>query len=260
MFNLKNKNILITGATGYLGKEMAIALAKQGATVFINSRSKTNAQELVNDIKNNGFKAIEASFDITNNESIESWIKKLKTNRFHGLINNAYSGKPGSIETSNEDDFRSSYEITVVSAQKLFKSLLPFFREATSRQELVSIINVSSMYGFVSPDLKVYKEKKLANPPFYGASKAALHQWSKYGACEFSSEGIRFNTLSPGPFPNKEVQEKNPEFIHKLANKVPMGRVGRSNEIGGPVVFLISDESSFINGANLEVNGGWTCW
>ena len=204
--------------------------------------------------------AEEASFDVTNNESIESWIKKLDIDRFHGLINNAYSGKSGTIETSMEDDFRSSYEITVVSAQKLFNKLLPFFRNATSRKELVSIINVSSMYGFVCPDLKVYEEKNLANPPFYGASKAALHQWSKYGACEFSFEGIRFNTLSPGPFPNKEVQEKSPEFIEQLASKVPMGRVGRLNEIGGPVVFLISDESSFINGANLEVNGGWTCW
>jgi len=260
MFNLENKNILITGATGYLGKEMSHALARQGATVFINSRSIHNAQELVNEISENGFNAVEAAFDITKNESIESWLKKVKVSSFHGLINNAYSGKSGSIETSSEDDFRASYEITVVSAQKLFNKLLPFFRNATSDQKLVSIINVSSMYGFVSPDIKVYKEKLLANPPFYGASKAALHQWSKYGACEFSSEGIRFNTLSPGPFPNKEVQDNKPAFINQLSNMVPMGRVGRAIEIGGPVVFLSSDESSFVNGANLEVNGGWTCW
>jgi len=260
MFNLDKKNILITGATGYLGREMALALCSRGAKVYVNSRDDKKANDLVNILRAKGHLAEKAVFDITNASSIDLWLEKTELNTLSGVINNAYSGSAGSIETSTEDDFRNSFEITVVAAQRLFIKLLPLFRRTTENEGLVSILNISSMYGFVSPNLNMYKSKKASNPPFYGASKAALHQWSKYGACEFSSEGIRFNTLSPGPFPNLDVQKKSPEFIQELNKKVPMGRVGDAIEIKGPVVFLMSDDSSYVNGTNLEVNGGWTCW
>lgn len=260
MFDLNKKNILITGATGYLGQEMAFALCSRGAKVFVNSRDYNKANNLVNILNKKGYLAEEAIFDVTNAASIDLWLENVELNTLHGVINNAYAGSAGSIETSTEDDFRNSFDITVVAAQRLFKKLLPLFRLTREKNEQVSILNISSMYGSVSPNLNVYKNKKVSNPPFYGASKAALHQWSKYGACEFSSEGIRFNTLSPGPFPNLNVQKESPDFVKILNEKVPMGRIGQAIEIRGPVVFLMSDDSSYVNGTNLEVNGGWTCW
>jgi NAD(P)-dependent dehydrogenase (short-subunit alcohol dehydrogenase family) len=84
--------------------------------------------------------------------------------------------------------------------------------------------------------------------------------WSKYAACEFSKEGIRINSISPGPFPSMEVQRTAPEFVARLQQKVPMGRVGQASEIMGPVLFLASSAASFVNGTNLVVDGGWTAW
>lgn len=260
MFNLSNKEILITGATGYLGSAMVRALCRQGATVYVNSRCEKKASLLVNEMIAQGFKAKPAVFNVNSEASINDWLAVERLTKLNAVINNAYSGASGTIETSQEHEFRDSFEVTVIAAQRLFTKLLPVFRSTVKSGELVSIVNVCSMYGFVSPDISLYDMKSVANPPFYGASKAALHQWSVYGACEFSSEGIRFNSLSPGPFPNKDVQKNAPDFIAKLSNKVPMKRIGQSQEICGPIVFLVADESSFVNGTNLEVNGGWTSW
>jgi NAD(P)-dependent dehydrogenase (short-subunit alcohol dehydrogenase family) len=116
------------------------------------------------------------------------------------------------------------------------------------------------MYALVSPDLRVYDTAAGANPPFYGAAKAALLAWTRYAACEFGKENIRVNAISPGPFPSNKVQAENSAFVTRLAARVPMGRIGQSHEIGGPVLFLASSASSFVNGTNLIVDGGWTAW
>ena len=123
-----------------------------------------------------------------------------------------------------------------------------------------SVINIASMYGLVSPDLNIYDTVQSSNPPFYGAVKAALIQWTRYAACEFGPEGIRVNSISPGAFPSELVQKENPEFIRRLEHKIPMGRIGQAGEVCGSVVFLASMASSYVNGSNLAVDGGWTSW
>src|SRR5258707_3109708 len=102
-----------------------------------------------------------------------------------------------------------------------------------------------------TPDHPPPNPPQPTNPPFYGAAKAALLQWTRYAACEFGPEGIRVNSISPGPFPSESVQKSNPAFIDRLSNKVPMGRIGRADEIRGPTLFLASSASSFVNGANI---------
>ena len=116
------------------------------------------------------------------------------------------------------------------------------------------------MYGMVSPDLRIYDDPKLSNPALYGASKAALIQWSRQAACEFGPRGIRVNSISPGAFPNSSVLSERGNFVEKLSNKIPLGRVGKSSELCAPVVFLASAGSSYVNGSNLVVDGGWTSW
>lgn len=257
--SLESKNILVTGATGYLGSAISYGLADIGARVFINGRNRNRVEKVVRELNELGYLATPAVFDVNDEQSVRSWFLQFG-DPLHGLVNNAYAGGAGTIEIAREEDYRTSFEISIVASHRLLQCALPFMRLAVKETTNSALVNIGSMYGIVSPDIRLYDSKGLANPPFYGASKAALLQWTRYAACEFGPEGIRVNAISPGPFPSSEVQTANPEFIDKLSKKVPLGRVGGAEEIQGAVAFLLSDASTFVNGTNLVVDGGWTCW
>lgn len=259
-FSLTERNVLVTGATGYLGRAMVYGLAELGARVLINGRSRSRVEELVAELRTNRFSAEPAVFDINDESTVRDWFAKFGDAPLHGLVNNAYAGGAGSIETAADDDYRNSYEVSLVATHRLLREALPHLRSAVNGGSGASVVNIASMYAMVSPDQRVYADKNLANPPFYGAAKAALLQWTRYAACEFGAEGIRINAISPGPFPSKTVQSTKSDFVTTLAGKVPLGRIGQADEIQGPLSFLVSDASSFVNGANLVVDGGWTCW
>lgn len=260
IFCLNGKRALVTGATGYLGSAMALVLAQAGAHVLINSRSLERASVLVSKIERQGFSAETAIFDIKNKNEVDIFVAGNADKPLHILINNAYMGKSGSIEIANAAQYMDSYEVTVPSAHYLLKALLPSLRLAVLDSGDASVINIASMYALVSPDQRLYDNASIVNPPFYGAAKAALLSLTRYAACEFGHESIRVNSISPGPFPSEKVQKNDVCFIEKLSKKVPMGRIGQSEEIKGPVLFLASEASSFTNGANIVVDGGWTCW
>ena len=116
------------------------------------------------------------------------------------------------------------------------------------------------MYGTVSPDPSIYKDSGRNNPVHYGASKGGMIQMTRYLACHLGARGVRVNSLSPGPFPDQSVDPGIEGFYEALASKVPMKRVGRPEDLAGPLVFLLSDAASFVNGVNLPVDGGWTAW
>ena len=99
--------------------------------------------------------------------------------------------------------------------------------------------------------------RNFLNPPSYGASKAGVIQLTKYFATYLANDKIRVNSISPGAFPSQEVQ-KSPGFIKNLILKIPLGRIGLPEDLGGPIVFLASDSSSYITGQNFCIDGGWT--
>src|SRR5690606_15062193 len=112
--------------------------------------------------------------------------------------------------------------------------------------------------GMVAPDFSVYENcEEYINPPHYGAAKAGVIQLTKYFASYLGKENIRVNCISPGPFPNKEVQ-KNETFISNLSRKTALKRIGKPEELVGSFIYLSSDASSFITGQNIVVDGGWT--
>ena len=260
LFLLNGKSALITGATGYLGSAMAYAVAEAGAHVLINSRSKERCLSIVNQLKTDGLSAQSAVFDVTDERAIRQFFQSIENLPLNILINNAYAGGQGNIEECSSEDYKISYDVTIIATHNIFSAALPNLRKAVRKTGDASVINISSMYGLVSPNQNIYSTGKSANPPYYSAAKAALIQWSRYAACEFGNEGIRVNSISPGPFPSKDFQSKNPILIEKIKEKVPLGRIGISNEIKGPVLFLASSASSFVNGSNIVVDGGWTAW
>ena len=258
-FSLHGRTALVTGAAGYLGREICRALSQAGALVLVNGRTPESVHDLVRTLTEAGGKAEAAIFDVADEAAIRSYFAN-RPDPLHILVHNAYAGGAGTIELSQPESYDDSHEISVVAAQILMSSALPALRQAVAQTGEASVISVSSMYALVSPDLRLYDTAAGANPPFYGAAKAALLAWTRYAACEFGKENIRVNSISPGPFPSKKVQAAHPDFVSRLANRVPMGRVGQAHEIGGPVLFLASSASSFVNGANLIVDGGWTVW
>lgn len=258
-FSLDGRIALVTGAAGYLGREICRALSQAGARVLVNGRTPESVHELVRALTAAGGQAEAAIFDVTDEKAIRSYFAN-RSDPLHILVHNAYAGGAGTIELSQAESYDDSHKISVVAAQILMSSALPALRLAVAQTGEASIINVSSMYALVSPDLRLYDTAAGANPPFYGAAKAALLAWTRYAACEFGKENIRVNSISPGPFPSQKVQSAHPDFVSQLANRVPMGRVGQAHEIGGPILFLASPASSFVNGANLTVDGGWTAW
>jgi gluconate 5-dehydrogenase len=123
-----------------------------------------------------------------------------------------------------------------------------------------SIVNIASMYGIVSPDFRAYEnDADLLNPPNYGAAKAGIIQLTRYYAVYFAKDDIRVNCVSPGAFPSYDIKKRQ-NFIKKLSDRIPIGRIGNPEELGGAVVFLSSEASSYITGQNLVVDGGWTAW
>lgn len=260
IFSLKGKTALITGATGHLGASMASIFAEAGAKVLINSRTSERSDALVSKLKAEGLSAESAVFDVTSPVEIASFSERLQGEPLHVLVNNAYVGGAGSIECADSAAYAASYDVTMITAHRLLKAVLPNLRLAAQECGDASIINLASMYALVSPDHRLYESKSAVNPPFYGAAKAALLQWTRYAACEFGKEGIRVNAISPGPFPSLAVQAAHPGFVETLATRVPMGRIGDTSEIKGPLLFLASSAASFVNGANIVVDGGWTCW
>jgi NAD(P)-dependent dehydrogenase (short-subunit alcohol dehydrogenase family) len=258
-FSLSGKTVLVTGASGHLGTAIARGLAEAGAHLLVNGRTTSRVRSLVTKISSMGGSAESAVFDVCSESSIAEFFEGKRDQPLHGLVNNAYSGRAGSIVKSTPADFRNSYEIGLIAPHNLVLAALPMLKLAAANGG-ASVINIGSMYGMVSPDLQVYDDLEYANPPYYGAAKAALLQWTRYAACEFGCQNIRFNSISPGPFPSDKVARENPNFVARLAEKVPMGRIAAPEELIGPVVFLASDASSFVNGSNIVVDGGWTCW
>lgn len=263
LFDLKDRVVLITGAGGHLGSKMAVGLAQQGAHVVLWGRSLEPLKKVAQTISDfEGSVSIE-KVDLLDKAQLDKCLSEFEAKyaRLDTIVNNAYAGRGGTCATASCDDFEKAYQISVVSPFRIIQSLRPLLRESgMERLAGSSVINIATMYGIVSPDQRIYNSADDVNPPFYGASKAGMLQMTKYMACEFAADKIRVNAISPGPFPNAESQNDDSEFCEKLVGKVPLGRLGEPGEIVGPVLFLASDASSYVTGANIVVDGGWTVW
>jgi NAD(P)-dependent dehydrogenase (short-subunit alcohol dehydrogenase family) len=262
LFRLDGKVCLVTGGAGHLGTAMSMALAEAGGHVCVVGRTQAKVAGLAQRLTDRGLSAEAIATDITMAKDIASLVADLR--KRHGkldvLVNNAYAGRPGLMVDSRTRDYVNAIEIAVGAAADLVNAAADLLRYAVKTGGDASVINIASMYGMVSPDPRVYGSSGMNNPPHYGAAKAALLQYTRYAAVHLASEGIRVNAISPGAFPPEATQQRDPTFAAALTQKVPMGRLGKPEDLAGAVVFLASSAARFVTGANLPVDGGWTAW
>jgi NAD(P)-dependent dehydrogenase (short-subunit alcohol dehydrogenase family) len=262
-FDLDGKVICLTGAGGYLGTAISEAVLAAGAQLIMVGRSRERLEALREHFGDARERCHPIAGDVTSATAIAG-IRQSIADRFgalHGLVNNAYSGRVGTLDAIEESDFEAATRYSLIAPFSMIRSMRPLMERAFSQtSQSASVVNVASMYGSVSPDPSLYGDSGKNNPVHYGASKAGLVQMTRYLACHLGSSGIRVNSISPGPFPNTAVDPGIPGFYERLAAKVPMGRVGKPPEVAGPVVFLLSDAASYINGVDLPIDGGWTAW
>ena len=260
---LKNKVIIVTGGNGHIGQAITKEIIALGGKTILISRSVNKTNQFIKNLNlYQKKKCYPIKADLTKEKDLIK-IKKHIHKKFkfiNGIVNNAYSGKTGSLDKLKKKDFENAFNLNLFAPFKIILDLkdLLLKGERITKQSS-SIINIASMYGIVSPDKRIYedKNKKYYNPAQYGSTKAGLIQITKYLACNLSPKKIRVNSVSLGPFPNKKVSLG---FKRKLMQKVPMGRVANATEAAKPVAFLLSNNASFINGADIRVDGGWTAW
>jgi len=258
LFELKRQVAVVTGGAGHLGSAISEALAEAGADLYIASRNKSKCEKLAKALRRkHSTNAVALSLDIGSARSVRDCFSKItdKAGKIDVLVNNAAYSPSIRLEDGSEEDWLKGIDGTINGVFRCTRTVLPIMIQ----RKYGSIINIASMYGVVSPDPSIYGTSGLDNPPSYGAGKAAVIQFTRYLACHYAKMGIRANAISPGPFPDPEVQKKR-EFISNLKKKVPMGRIGQPSELKGVVVFLASKASSYVTGVNIPVDGGWTAW
>ncbi len=256
ILSLAGKYIWVFGGAGYLGQATISLLTTAGAKVLCIDM-ENRAQDYI-EAENFAGKVNSATFNVHNCDLIKSFVNEniAKYGTPHGLVNLTYASTAKSTEDLTEQDFDA------VNHGSLTSSFL-LAREVGMRMAELgrgSMVLFSSMYGSLSPNPELYVAPMQKNPIEYGVTKAGIIQMVRYLAVHWGKSNVRFNSISPGPFPNPAVQQNYPEFTERLASKSPMGRVGQSSEIAGSVAFLLSDAASYITGQNLHVDGGWNCW
>ncbi len=258
LFRLDGRVAFVSAAPGHLGSAMARVLAGAGAHVILNARNEDRLKEFEETLRGEGHSVERAAFDVADAEQVRAYFKNLQ--RLDILVNNAISMSPKPFDMLEPSDFAVTYASSVTAAFEAMRAARPALRAAADELGEASVINIASMYGMVSPDSRIYARPGQASPFHYGPAKAALLQLTRHLAAELGPENIRVNALVPGPFPKADVQAKDPEFAARLAAKTMLGRLGRAEEIAGPLLFLASRASAFMTGSAITVDGGWTAW
>ncbi|PKV62710.1 SDR family NAD(P)-dependent oxidoreductase [Pontibacter ramchanderi] len=255
LFSLSGKVALVTGGYGHLGTAISLGLAEAGATVYVLGRSEEKFREAFGE--HSDLKITFAYCDISDTATVAAAFRQVQqeAGRIDVLVNNAFYSKGQQPEQLTDEEWAYGIDGNLNSVYRCIREVIPYLKQNGGR-----IINVSSMYGMVSPDFSIYDESPaFLNPPHYGAAKAGVLQLTRYFACYLGKHNITVNAVTPGPFPSEQVQQ-NEVFVEQLKRKNPLGRIGQPDDLKGAFVYLASDASSFMTGQNMVLDGGWTAW
>ena len=268
-FDLSGRVIVITGGSGLLGVEHAAAIAEAGGTPIIADVRKGAAEDVAARIRaTHGVPASAVELDVTSSESCRGALAAVlaEHGRVDGLVNNAahnpkVEGKglaASRFENFSLEDWSRDLAVGLTGA---FLVSQVFGAHLAAHGGGV-IVNIASDLGIIAPDQRIYRKPGLAaaeqpvKPVTYSVVKGGLVMFTKYLATYWAEAGVRVNALVPGG-----VYAGQPDdFVERLTNLIPLGRMAKRDEYRAALVFLCSDASSYRTGSNLIIDGGRTCW
>jgi 2-deoxy-D-gluconate 3-dehydrogenase len=267
-FDLTGRAAVVTGGAGLLGKQFCRTLAEAGAAVTVVDLDANRANQLAAELEAEGYRALAAPTDITKLEQVEAMAAATldRFGRLDILVNSAALDPkfdPDKIGEQGANAFED-YPLTAWQ-QALDVNLTGMFLcaqaagKAMLSQGQGAIINLCSMYGLVGPDQRLYQREGQPpqfKPVTYTVTKAGVVGFTKYLAAYYAGKNIRVNTLTPGGVFNNH----DDEFVQRYSARSVLGRMAEQDEMNGALLFLASDASSYMTGANLVVDGGWTAW
>lgn len=242
---LKGKNVIVTGATRGIGREIALTLAQNGANIAMNYRNlNSEVEDLINEIKSFGVDALAIKCDVSITEEVDNFVKEVKShyNTIDVLVNNAGITKDGLILRMKEEDFDDVLDVNLKGTFNTTKSVSSIM----VRQKYGKIINISSIVGIAGN----------AGQCNYAASKAGVIGFSKSVARELASRNINVNVVAPG-YINTDMTKNLPDKIkEEIIKSIPMKKIGDPKEVANLVLFLSSNLSDYITGQVINVDGG----
>lgn len=266
-FRLDGRVAVVTGGAGLLGAEFCRTLAEAGATVGVADLTHARADGVAGALREAGHQAVALALDVTDPASVRHAIETLQ--RDHGrldvLVNSA--ALDPKFDAAHRDGPAGAFEDYPLDLwnQALAVNLTGVFLCAQAATAVMrpqgggAIINLCSTYGLVGPDQRIYErpgEPPRFKPVPYSVTKAGVLGFTRYLATYVAGSGIRVNALSPGGVFN----DHDETFVTQYAARTVLGRMARRDEMNGALLFLASDASSYMTGANLVVDGGWTAW
>ena len=239
---MKDKIILITGANRGIGHNILKKIATCGYTVIGTSRSKDGADTITEALKDSNGKGI--VMDVTNQESINTSVSQIKDDYgvIYGLVNNAGITNDNLLMRMSDEQWNTVIETNLTSLYRVTKSVVKDMMKARAGR----IINIGSIVGMMGN----------AGQSNYSATKSGLLGFTKSLAREVSSRNINVNAISPGFIDTDMTRALSEEQIEALTKNIPLGRIASPDEVSSVVTFLLSDDSSYITGENINVNGG----
>lgn len=242
---LKGKNVIVTGATRGIGREIALTLAENGANIAMNYRNlNSEVEDLINKIKSFGVDALAIKCDVSITEEVDNFVKEVKShyNTIDVLVNNAGITKDGLIIRMKEEDFDDVLDVNLKGTFNTTKSVSSIM----VRQKYGKIINISSVVGIAGN----------AGQCNYAASKAGVIGFSKSVARELASRNINVNVVAPG-YINTDMTKNLPDKVkEEIIKSIPMKKIGDPKEVANLVLFLSSNLSDYITGQVINVDGG----
>jgi 2-keto-3-deoxy-L-fuconate dehydrogenase len=248
MLSLQDKIAAVTGGGSGIGKETALLFAKQGATVYVLDVNESAADATVNEIKQGGGNGFAVRCDVTDQSDVASVFSSIDA--LNILVNSAGISHVGNIENTTEQDFDKLYSVNVKGVYNCMKAVVPLMRNLQGGV----IVNLASIANHVG----------LADRFSYSMTKGAVHAMTMSVARDYVSSGIRCNSVSPArvhtPFVDGFIKKNYPgrehEMFQQLSKSQPIGRMARPSEVATVILYLCSDEASFITGSDYAFDGG----